>query len=181
MPVATVIVSGDGRAIAVNPAWCELTGLSDQESRGDGWGRVLRLEDRHRLVGALGDLAASGGAASAECELQLYGRPCRSRWFLRTRDVGITRLAIVTAVEIDGHDDRFGIGALTDQVGWLAAHVRDLAAIDTSHAAALLDASHNLYRAFVSLTPDSGRSNGWPVPNYAGSLPGARLNGEDFV
>jgi PAS domain-containing protein len=173
MPVATVILSCDGWAVGVNQAWCELTGLGDEESRGEGWSKILRIHDRHQLVGALGDLAASGGAASAECQVQLLGQPRRTRWFLRERDLGAGRVAIATVIEMDGHyPGRRDLAALTDQVGWLAARIRDLAATQPSDAAVLLDASHNLYRAFVTLTLDPGRGNGRPVPTYAGNLTG---------
>ena len=49
IPVATLLADTVGQVAAVNDAWCELTGLNEQESVGQGWMAMLDIADRDQI------------------------------------------------------------------------------------------------------------------------------------
>lgn len=70
----------DGRADFVNQRWCEYTGLSFDEARGDGWQDAVHSDDRPRLVEAWIDFTRSGRAGELEARLRRFDG--EFRWFL---------------------------------------------------------------------------------------------------
>ena len=50
-PVGIFLSDAQGDCLFVNPKWCELSGLSNEEAKGKGWQRAVHAEDRERVVG----------------------------------------------------------------------------------------------------------------------------------
>ena len=48
-PVAIYETDAEGQCLYVNPKWCELSGLSLEEARGEGWSRSLHPDDRQEI------------------------------------------------------------------------------------------------------------------------------------
>jgi PAS domain S-box-containing protein len=48
-PIAIYETDAEGKCLYVNPKWCELTGLSPDEARGEGWSRGLHPDDRQEI------------------------------------------------------------------------------------------------------------------------------------
>ncbi len=57
----------DGGATYFNRRWCEVTGLTPEQSLGDAWFDNLHPEDRQRIIDTWGDAVRSGTAYEAEC------------------------------------------------------------------------------------------------------------------
>lgn len=50
LPVGIFYADADGNFSYVNEQWCEITGLTANESLGDGWTKALHPEDRNRVL-----------------------------------------------------------------------------------------------------------------------------------
>ncbi|TWT81352.1 Sporulation kinase E [Planctomycetes bacterium CA13] len=50
MPSMVWACAADGSAIFFNQKWCEMTGLSMEDSLGDGWARAIHPDDRERTL-----------------------------------------------------------------------------------------------------------------------------------
>ncbi|HEV2855287.1 MAG TPA: PAS domain S-box protein [Thermoanaerobaculia bacterium] len=48
-PVGIFLADREGNCLFVNECWCEITGLSPEEARGQGWARALHPDDRERI------------------------------------------------------------------------------------------------------------------------------------
>jgi len=70
----------DGRADFVNRRWCDYTGLSADEARGDGWRAAIHPDDRPLLVERWGGFTRSGEAS--ELEARMRRADGAWRWFL---------------------------------------------------------------------------------------------------
>jgi hypothetical protein len=81
LPLACLVLAGDGTALAVSQAWSALSGLSAEDSRADGWTRAVDLPDRGVLRARLRDAAVAGRAGYAD--FRLAGAPAGrwSRWW----------------------------------------------------------------------------------------------------
>lgn len=78
MPVAAGLADAGGRVVAVNALWCALTGLTGEESAGDGWRQVLDPPDRARVQESWSLMVAFCEHQSDEYRLR---RPTgESRW-----------------------------------------------------------------------------------------------------
>ncbi|MCF6147785.1 MAG: response regulator [Candidatus Kuenenia sp.] len=51
LPVGIFYADTDGNFSYVNEQWCEITGLTANESLGDGWTKALHPEDKKRVIG----------------------------------------------------------------------------------------------------------------------------------
>ncbi len=60
VPVAIFQTDPHGECLYVNPRWCELAGLSEDEARGRGWTQALHPDDRDRLAKEWDELTAGG-------------------------------------------------------------------------------------------------------------------------
>jgi diguanylate cyclase (GGDEF)-like protein/PAS domain S-box-containing protein len=109
IPVAALVAGGDARVRGANRAWCQLAGISEQQSLGWGWTQVLGSVDRRRLSHLIRDLAASGGVASADNLLAATGRERWTRWALAARDVEGERVVAMTVVDIDADRTRMEV------------------------------------------------------------------------
>ncbi|WP_106792158.1 ATP-binding protein [Aquimarina sp. Aq78] len=49
IPVGVFMTQSDGKTIFVNPKWCSISGLSQEEALNDGWLNAVHPEDRKRL------------------------------------------------------------------------------------------------------------------------------------
>lgn len=49
VPVGIFLTDDNAQCTYVNPAWCDLTGLSPEESLGAGWARAIHPDDRDRV------------------------------------------------------------------------------------------------------------------------------------
>ena len=68
LPVASLVLA-DGSALAVNPAWTDLSGISEQDSLGHGWLDAIVPPERRALGTSLRVAAALGEAGTAECHV----------------------------------------------------------------------------------------------------------------
>ncbi|KAJ3311528.1 hypothetical protein HDU76_003103 [Blyttiomyces sp. JEL0837] len=94
----------DGRMLFANPSWEESTGLSAEDSLGEGWWKAVHSEDLKRLLGKENGLFAelqNGGSATTE-ELRIMSNEGVYKWH-------ILRAAVMS--ELGGPKV---IGALTD-------------------------------------------------------------------
>ena len=49
-PVGIFRTDLSGNCLYVNPVWCQMTGMTEQEAKGQGWIEAVHPEDRHRVV-----------------------------------------------------------------------------------------------------------------------------------
>ncbi|WP_135468179.1 PAS domain S-box protein [Crenalkalicoccus roseus] len=112
-PQVVWLADAEGRITYLNAYWHALTGLSEQESAGEGWVAAIHPEDRARshaaLRAALAE-AAAGGAGECVAELRLRrGTDGAWRWFLAkaapVRGPG-GRVERWVGVALDIHDRR---------------------------------------------------------------------------
>jgi len=59
-PVGIFETDAEGRCRYVNERWCELSGLTSEQARGEGWREAIHPDDRQRLYSAWG-AAVEGG------------------------------------------------------------------------------------------------------------------------
>jgi PAS domain-containing protein len=77
LPLASLILTDDGTAVAANRAWTALSAGPPAAARGDGWLGIVEPEDRDRLQARL--LAATDGQVGfADC--RLIAGASRQRW-----------------------------------------------------------------------------------------------------
>jgi len=50
LPVGLFRTDTEGRCLAVNARWCEITGLAPAEALDEGWARALHPDDRARVL-----------------------------------------------------------------------------------------------------------------------------------
>jgi PAS domain S-box-containing protein len=60
-PAGIYMTDADGKCIFVNRSWCEMTGLSEEETLGDGWVKALHPDDRARVFSSWEEMVKSGG------------------------------------------------------------------------------------------------------------------------
>jgi diguanylate cyclase (GGDEF)-like protein len=101
LPLATLILTADGLAIAVNGAWAALAHVSRGDSRGDGWLRALDPLDRQALRARLRLAAGMGEPGSADCRLAATGGRRWSHWWWRPGPDG--RMVVCVAATDDDH------------------------------------------------------------------------------
>jgi PAS domain S-box-containing protein len=65
-PVGIYLTDQNGRCLYVNPRWCEMAGLSQEEAVGDGWREALHPDDRDAVSRDWETMVASGGAWGTE-------------------------------------------------------------------------------------------------------------------
>ncbi len=101
-PVASLLLSADGTALAVNPAWAELTRVSEQDSLGYGWLDAVAPPERGALGASMRVAAALGESGTAYCHVgaAVGGRP--TRWWWRPGPAG--GLVVCVAGSGDGQD-----------------------------------------------------------------------------
>ncbi len=80
LPVGIYRADREGRCTHVNARWCEFTGMSAEEARGDGWLRAIHPQDRQRVLREWESAHRGGQPFHAEYR---YQRPDASvRWIL---------------------------------------------------------------------------------------------------
>ena len=94
-PVALLRVRDDGSAAAVNRAWCELTGLTTDQSWGPGWLLFLAPVDLGPVLDMIRDAAASDRTVCAELSGGAAPLRCLAR---RSETAGEVVVAVVPAV-----------------------------------------------------------------------------------
>ena len=82
MPQIVWATRGDGRNIYFNHHWMEYTGLTLEESLGDGWTKPFHPEDRQRAWDAWQNAVANAGNYSLECRLRRADGIYRWWWIL---------------------------------------------------------------------------------------------------
>ena len=70
MPQIVWITQPDGRCIYFNQQWMDYTGLTLEESLGDGWNQLFHSEDRQRARDAWQHATATGSTYVIECRLR---------------------------------------------------------------------------------------------------------------
>ena len=66
VPVGIFITKADGKTSFVNPKWCSISGLSQEEASYDGWLKAVHPEDRKKLKKGWYDAAGKGESSQAE-------------------------------------------------------------------------------------------------------------------
>ena len=143
-PQAVWTADSDGRWTFVNPWWTELTGLSSEESSGEGWTRAIAPASRERALAAW--TAARAGSDSYEVEVPVVRAADQSlRWLLfQAHRTGPESGAPPgwTGVAIDMHDAHTARESLAhglERQRLVSERLRRLAA-----AAVTINASHSL-------------------------------------
>lgn len=62
----------DGSVGFVNQRWCDYTGMSLDEARGNGWARSVHPDDAEQLARYWGALLRSGEAGEYEAQLRAF-------------------------------------------------------------------------------------------------------------
>jgi len=99
LPLATLILAGDGTAVKANQAWAALTARAPETACGDGWPGLLAPADRGAFEALLRAAARAGQAGSAEVRLAGPGPERTSRWWWRPGPAG---QLVVCVAELDG-------------------------------------------------------------------------------
>jgi hypothetical protein len=89
-PTSLLVLEVDGRAVDVDDAWCQTTGLSRASSMGRGWLVAVEASRREHLLEAV-RLTASGRLSACVVDAALGGR--ESQW--RLAGLGGRAVAIV--------------------------------------------------------------------------------------
>ena len=129
VPVGLFRTDPQGRCVSVNQRWCELSGLSREQSLGYGYQDAIHPEDRDRIT------AATAKALADE-------RPLRTEYRLLRPD-GVVVWVLVYAVGWYSADGAIEgcLGTVTDITGRV-------------HAEQALRESEERYRNLVELSPD---------------------------
>src|SRR5215469_203878 len=69
LPAASLLLAGDGTAVAANESWAAVSGIPAAESQGDGWQRAVDPRDRPTLHALIVDAAASRLAGATDCRI----------------------------------------------------------------------------------------------------------------
>ncbi len=69
-PAGIVRTAADGAITYVNQGWLNLTGITAEEAKGDGWTKAMHPDDRDRIVDSWSDAAANGKKFNAEFRFQ---------------------------------------------------------------------------------------------------------------
>ena len=128
-PVGVFRTDRNGICFAVNPRWCELSGLSEEQSMGLGWASALHPDDRARVAREQASHLAAG--QNLRIEFRLVHPDGTTVWVLSQ--------AVGSYAE-DGTVDGF-VGTITD----ITARVR---------AEEALRESEERFRNLVELSPD---------------------------
>ena len=83
LPVATLILAGDGTAAKTNQAWAVLAAGAPEPACGDSWPCLLAPADRAAFATSLRAAARAGGAGCAEVRLASAGPERAGRWWWR--------------------------------------------------------------------------------------------------
>jgi PAS fold len=134
LPLATLILAGDGSAVAANQTWAALAAGIPETARGDGWLGLLAPADRAAFASMLRAAARAGQAGSAEVRLTGAGAERTSRWWWRPGPAGqlVVCVAELGSPAPPGPDDvldvlalvvhrLFGIGLEVQSAAGLAA------------------------------------------------------------
>ncbi|MDB6151662.1 MAG: Histidine kinase [Chthoniobacteraceae bacterium] len=123
----------DGFITFCNQHWINLTGLSLEETEGDGWLRAIAQEDRERVLGVWQEAVRTG--RETEVEMPVRTRHGNFRWYL----------ARAKPVRDENGDVRHWIGIAID------IHDRKLAEFAEASFRVLFESAPSLY---LVLTPD---------------------------
>ncbi|HSH68600.1 MAG TPA: PAS domain S-box protein, partial [Deferrisomatales bacterium] len=91
-----------GNCVHVNPAWCEIAGLTEGQARGSGWVDAVHPEDRGPVLQAWRAAVTGGGAFQAE--YRFLHSSGTARWV-----IGTARALRAPDGEVRGY-----VGAITD-------------------------------------------------------------------
>jgi hypothetical protein len=83
LPLPSLVLAGDGSALAVNKAWTLLSGVPAEGSRGEGWLGALEPLDRGPLRRLLAGAAAAAEPGSADFRLTGQDGDQWCRWWWR--------------------------------------------------------------------------------------------------
>ena len=105
-PVGMVRLSGDGSCFTVNAEWRRMSGLSDQDSLGDGWLAAIHAGDRAELERAV----RAGTQTEKVCRLLTPGGPRTTAYAVRAVE-GVDTEHIGHVVDVRRHPPADGGGA----------------------------------------------------------------------
>jgi hypothetical protein len=88
LPVASLLLSADGTALAVNPAWADLSRISEQDSLGYGWLDAVAQPERGALGASMRVAAALGEPGTAYCHIGTAVGGRATRWWWRPGPAG---------------------------------------------------------------------------------------------
>jgi PAS fold len=114
LPLATLILAGDGTAVTANQAWAALAARIPEAARGDGWLGLLAPADRGAFATVLRAAAQARQAGSAEVRLASAGPERTSRWWWRPGPAGqlVVCVAELGGLVPRGSDDVLDVLAL---------------------------------------------------------------------
>jgi hypothetical protein len=117
LPAASLLLAGDGTAVAANESWAAASGIPAADSLGDGWLRAVDPRDRPALHALITDAAATRLAGTTDCRLGPEGAESWSRWCWGPGPAGGLIVSVVSFDEAGTCEDRLAaIGGLADMV-----------------------------------------------------------------
>jgi hypothetical protein len=136
LPLATLVLAGDGTAVQANQAWAALSAGAPETADDDGWAGLLAPADRGAFEARLRAAAQAGQAGSAEVRLAGPGAERTSFWWWRPGPAG---QLVVCVAEVDGLVPR-GSDDLLDVLA-LVVHRLFGIGLEAQCAAGLVDGS----------------------------------------
>ena len=61
-PVGIYVTDAGGKCTYVNNCWCEMSGLTPEKARGDGWLQALHPDDRGQIAASWQEMVRAGGS-----------------------------------------------------------------------------------------------------------------------
>ena len=104
LPVGVVVVDRDGRAVAVNQAWLELSGLDQTASMSAGWLAILEAAGHRALLRSIKRVAAGHGPVQSDHRIRTPTGSRWTRWWLHAG--GTPGFVLVVMAVADVHADR---------------------------------------------------------------------------
>jgi hypothetical protein len=114
---ASLLLAGDGTAVAANESWAFVSGVPAADSRGDGWLQAVDPRDRPSLHALIMDAAATRLAGATDCRIGPDGAESWSRWCWGPGPAGGLIVSVVSFDVARTCEDRLAaIGGLADMV-----------------------------------------------------------------
>lgn len=101
MPLPTLVAERGSRVLAVNPAWVQLSGLTECRSLDQGWLQLIAEEERQRIQRALHRVLDGGGLETLEQEIDGGDGTRWTRWTFRRHEHEGRPVVVMVVIDLD--------------------------------------------------------------------------------
>lgn len=101
MPLPTLVAERQSRVLAVNPAWVQLSGLTECRSLDQGWLQLIAEGERQRIQRTLHRVLDGGGLETLEQEIDGGSGTRWTRWTFRRHDHDGRPVVVMVVVDLD--------------------------------------------------------------------------------